>query len=373
MGGKVELRASRAALLPALNLGKSAVAKRSTIPILANMLLEVADGRLRVVGTDLDAELSTSIEVTHAGSGAFTVPAATLHDAVRKLPDGADVTITADQANAVIASGRSRFTIPTLPADDYPRLEARDLPHAFALASTTLKTMLDTVGFAVSSEETRYYLNGILLEGDQGALLGVATDGHRLARYAAADVDTGDMPKIIVPRQTLPLLASLCEEKGDVQVSLSETKIRFEIAGRVLVSKLVDGTYPDYRRVIPSGNANAFNVDRTDLVAALERVTTMGPAKGTAVRATFDSEGTLRLFAKNPDLGEASDEIACDCLDGETVEVGFSGRYALDMLGAAACDTITFRLADAGAPMLVKPTAGDGADTALFVLMPMRI
>lgn len=370
---QLSFNVSRAALLPALGLGKSAVAKRSTIPILLNMLLEVADGRLRVVGTDLAAELSTSIEVSHAGSGAFTLPAGTLHDAVRKLPDGAEVTITVDRLNAVVAAGRSRFTIPVLPAGDYPRLDAKSLPHAFSLPTTTLRALLDTVSFAVSTEETRYYLNGILLEAYQGALNGVATDGHRLSRLAVPELIAHDMPKIIVPRQTLPLLASLCEEKGDVQISLSETKIRFETAGRVLVSNLVDGTYPDYRRVIPTGNANAFAVDRADLAAALERVTTMGSTKGTAVRATFDKEGTLRLFARNPDLGEAEDEIACDCLDGETVEVSFSGRYALDMLAAAACETITFHLADAGAPLLVKPTAGDGADTALFVLMPMRV
>nr|WP_295465284.1 DNA polymerase III subunit beta [Mesorhizobium sp.] len=366
----VSFKAPRSTLLPALALAKNAAAKRTTIPILSNLLVDVSAGRATIVGTDLDAELSSSIDVANEGSGAFTVPAAILHDAVRKLPDGVEVQISATDRNATVVSGRSRFTLPLLPAGDFPRLSAGSLDHGFTLAAEMVRKIVDRIGFAVSTEATRVYLNGIFFEEHGGAVHAVATDGHRLARLTLPHVSGADgMASIIVPREALPLVSTLAEGKGDVRIDLSETKISFECAGRALVSKLVDGTFPDYRRVIPTGNANVFTLDRAAFAAALDRVMTMGPAKGSAVRAAFN-DGALKISTRNQESGEAEDEIECIQDEGDAVEIGFSGRYALDILSAVDCENVRIKLGDAGSPILVEPV---GDDDTLFVLMPMRV
>lgn len=369
---KIQFTATRAALLPAFDAVKKAVARKATIPVLSNLLVEVSGGRATLVGTDLDAEASTAIDVGGATDGAFTLPFSTFSDAVRKLPDGAEVQVSTDGARATIVSGRSRFTLPVLPASDFPRFSGGSYSHSFALASTRLSAILDRVRFAVSTEETRYYLNGIFLEApaEGGQLIAVATDSHRLARVTLDAPDGADgMPSIILPRTTLDLLEPFVKAKGDIAVSLSDTKIRFEADGTVLVSKLVDGTFPDYRRVIPTGNGTIYTVERAALAASLDRLMTMHTARGTPIKAAFDG-GALALATTNPDSGEASDEVACEQVAGDAIEIGFNGRYTMDMLGATEAERIRFRLGDPGSPMMVEPV---DQDDTMFVLMPMRV
>lgn len=371
----------RATLLPALAATQKVVEKRNTIPILGNLLFAAEAGRLTIVATDLDIE--ASVTVGCAGDmAAVTLPAHTLHDAVRKLPDGCDVQIAHDGANATVSAGRSRFRLPVLPAGDFPRMAAGGYGHAFALPAASLKRMLDTIRFAVSTEETRYYLNGIYWHHDADAaggprLTAVATDGHRLAMIALpAPEGAADMPGIIVPRRTCDLLKDVAARKGNVSIELSEVRIRFaapegdggpELA---IVSKLIDGTFPDYRRVVPASHANRFEVDGAALRSAVDRVATITPSTGgRSVRFAFSAQA-LVLQAVNPDAGEATDEVTIASAEGDPVEIGFNGRYCLELLAAAPEGTIRFHLADAGAPARIEPAA---APDTVFVLMPMRI
>lgn len=370
----------RAILLPALAAARSAVEKRNTIPILGNVLLSAAAGRLSLVATDLDIEVS--VTVACAGDiEAVTLPAHTLHDAVKKLPDGCDVQIDHDRTNATISAGRSRFRLPVLPAADFPRMATGGYDHAFALPASSLKRMLDTTRFAVSTEETRYYLNGIYWhhqdEAEGAQLVTVATDGHRLAMIALpAPEGAAGMPGIIVPRRTCDLLKDVAARKGDLSVSVCESRIRFDApAGQdgpdlSIASKLVDGTFPDYRRVVPASHPNRFDVDGAALRGAVDRVSTIASGiKGSAVRFAFSGEG-LDLRAFNPDAGEATDQVSIAAAEGSAVEIGFNGRYCVELLNACPEGDIRFSLGDAGAPARVEPAA---APDTVFVLMPMRI
>ena len=367
----------RAALLPALAMAKKAVQSRNTIPILANLMIEVDNGRLTLTGSDLDVEITTTIACAGAKKLAVTLPAGILHDAVRKLPDGAEIAITIDGGNARGVAGRALFTMPILPASDFPHISAGDLPHGFALAGPVLARILGTVAFAVSSEETRYYLNGIYLHAADDKLKAVATDGHRLSMLALdlPDGATG-MPGVIVPRRTVDLLKDFAGDKDKVQVALSVSRIRFAIAGedgaeRVsMTSKLIDGTFPDYTRVVPERHANSFVLAREALAKAIDRVVTISAgAKGSAVKFGFAPDA-LKLSAHNADVGDAEDEVKVDKGEGEPVEIGFNGRYCLDMLAATSVERATFYIGDAGDPARVEPE-DDGAAT--FVIMPMRV
>lgn len=366
----------RASLLPALADAVKAADKRGTIPILQNVLVYAADDRLTLAATDLDVEIRASAPC--AGSIApFTAPAALLHDAVRKLPESATVTIEADASNATVVSGRSRFRLPVLPASDFPELSPGDMPSNFRLAPADLAKMIATVRFAVSSEEARYYLNGIHWHVDTaiggGDLIAVATDGHRLSRLSWPLPDGADgMRSIILPRRAIDLLKPLTEGKEPVEVSTSEWKARFVAGDVTLTTKLIDGTFPDYQRVIPAADANpmAFTLAKAALHAAVDRVVTISAGKGSAVKFAFGAEA-VRLTAQNPDTGTAEDEVTLAApAAGESIEVGFSGRYLLDMLAACPSETLTFRLADAAAPARIEP---EGAPDLTFVLMPMRV
>jgi len=367
---------AREALLPALALVTKAVERRSTIPILQNTLILQDKDALTIVGSDLDTEIRVRV-AAHAPDGAgFTVNASTLHDAVRKLPDGVEIGLAVD-ANAVsVTAGRAKFRLQTLPAADFPAMATGDLPHAFTLSATTLARMIDAVDFAISTEETRYYLNGIHWHADGDQLACVATDGHRLARLRTPlPGDPDRMPGIIIPRRAVGLIRSLIGDKpaGDIAIQMSDTKIMFaDAAGRTLLSKLIDGTFPDYRRVIPTGNDNSFVLDRVALTAALDRVMTMATGKGSAVKMSFDATGgPLSMATTNPDSGSATDEVSIDECEGATVEIGFNGKYALEMLAAVTADKVRFRLGGPGDPAIAEPV-GDG-EQPLFVLMPMRV
>ncbi len=360
-------------LLTALGHVQSVVERRSTIPILSNVLAQAADGGLRLTATDLDIEVVETTKAEIAEEGALTAPAHLLHDIVRKLPDGAQLRIEQhDPDKLAIVTGRSRFILPVLPPEEFPDLAAGEASHEFAIAPEDLKYLIESTRFAISTEETRYYLNGIYFHhvGDGGLLRAVATDGHRLARAeVSAPSGCEDMPGVIVPRKTvLELVRLLDAADGDIAVALSESKIRFSIDGVLLTSKLIDGNFPDYERVIPVANERRLEVDTRLFAQAVDRVSTVSSEKGRAVKLAI-SEDRVMLSVNNPEGGSAEEELAA-VYSAEPLEIGFNSRYLLDIISQFTGDTTLFLLNDSASPTIVRD-AGD--ERAIYVLMPMRV
>jgi DNA polymerase-3 subunit beta len=281
---------------------------------------------------------------------------------------------SSDRAVLAVRAGRSRFTLQTLPESDFPDLAAGDMTHKFALAGADLKRLIDKTQFAISTEETRYYLNGIYLHvagsGKSQTLRAVATDGHRLAQTdLPVPAGAAGMPGVIVPRKTVTEVQRLIEDSGaEVGIELSSAKIRFSIGDVVLTSKLIDGTFPDYARVIPSGNDKELVVDKKDFEAAVDRVSTVSSERGRAVKLSL-SGGKLILSVTNPDSGSATEEIEVD-YDGDPIDIGFNSRYLLDIAGQLDGEVAVLRLADPGSPTLIEDKDAKGS---LYVLMPMRV
>ncbi len=366
----------RSTLLSSLNHVHRVVERRTTIPILSNVLLRADGDELHLKATDLDLEISEKTAAVVEQAGASTVPAHMFYDIVRKLPEGAEVMIAtdADGAAMTLSSGRSRFKLQALPDTDFPDITAGEFSHSFALPATELKTLIDRTQFAISTEETRYYLNGIYLhavEDDGNAMLrAVATDGHRLARAQIAAPDGCEgMPGIILPRKAVGEIQRLVEDPdGSVQVELSDAKIRLTIGTVVVTSKLIDGTFPDYDRVIPSGNDRELVMDRASFASAVDRVSTVSSERGRAVKLAL-SEGQIVLSVNSPDSGSATEELAVG-YQSEDMEIGFNSRYLLDISNQLSGDDTIFMLADAGSPTLIRDAAESGA---IYVLMPMRV
>jgi DNA polymerase-3 subunit beta len=366
----------RAALLRALGHVHRVVERRTTIPILANVLISAKGGMLLLKATDLDLEITEKVAAETAQEGATTLPAHTLYDIVRKLPEGAQVSLemTGEQGQLLLRSGRSRFQLQCLPESDFPDVTSGEFSHKFVLAPLDLKKLIEKTQFAISSEETRYYLNGIFLhtidvEG-RVMLRAVATDGHRLARVEMpAPSGSAGMPGVILPRKAVVEIQRLIEDaQGEVAIELSANKMRFSFGEVVLTTKLIDGTFPDYARVIPSGNDKRLTIERDAFTKAVDRVSTISSERGRAVKLAL-SEGKLVLSVTNPDQGSAVEELEAD-YDGPPLDVGFNARYLLDIAQQLDSDTALFRLADPGSPTLVQDR--DGA-SALYVLMPMRV
>jgi DNA polymerase III subunit beta len=366
----------RAALLRSLGHVHRVVERRTTIPILSNVLLRAGDEGLRLKATDLDIEVTETIPAEVAQAGATTVPAHVIYDIVRKLPEGAQVSLESagDAGQMVIRSGRSRFALQALPESDFPDLAAGDLPFRFELKPKDLKRLIDKTQFAISTEETRYYLNGIFLhtlEQDGGIVLrAVATDGHRLARVQmAAPQGSQGMPGVIIPRKAVAEVQKLVEDGEEaVTLELSSVKVRFTFGGVVLTSKLIDGTFPDYQRVIPSGNDKLLAVERESFAKAVDRVSTISSERGRAVKLAL-SDGRLTLSVNNPDSGSATEELEVD-YEANALDIGFNARYLLDITAQLDGDEALFRLADPASPTVIQDREGS---TALYVLMPMRV
>ncbi|QFU14721.1 DNA polymerase III subunit beta [Microvirga thermotolerans] len=366
----------RAALLKALGHVHRVVERRNTIPILSNVLLRAEEGTLRLKATDLDIEVTETIPADITDAGSTTVPAYVIYDIVRKLPEGAQVSLETpgDAGQMQIRSGRSRFMLQALPESDFPDLAAGELPHRFTLPAADLKRLIEKTQFAISTEETRYYLNGIFLHtldvSGAPVLRAVATDGHRLARVEMpAPKGSEGMPGVIVPRKAVAEIVKLVEDGSEnVTVELSSAKIRLTFDGVVLTSKLIDGTFPDYQRVIPSANDKLLTVERADFAKAVDRVSTISSERGRAVKLALN-DGRLTLSVNNPDSGSATEEIEVD-YDSAPIDIGFNARYLLDITAQLDGDTALFKLADPGSPTVVQDREGA---SALYVLMPMRV
>jgi DNA polymerase-3 subunit beta len=366
----------RGELLRALGHVTSVVERRTTIPILSNVLLKASGQALELKATDLEREVIEEAKAEVAAAGAVTVPAHMLHDIVRKLPEGSQVDIRrdADKERLTLAAGQARFSLQTLGPEDFPDLNAGDLGVTFEIAAKDLKRLIDKTRFAISTEETRYYLNGIFLHVAESAkkpvLRAVATDGHRLAQADLPRPKGSDgMPGVIVPRKTVHELHRLIEESAEtVTISVSQAKVRFEIGAVTLTSKLIDGTFPDYGRVIPQGNDKELKVENADFMSAVDRVSTIASERGRAIKLNLGSN-KLVLSVNNPEGGSATEEIAVSYA-AAPLEIGFNARYLLDIAGQLEGEEARFLLADPGSPTMIR----DGADdTALYVLMPMRV
>lgn len=374
----------RAQLVRSLTHVHRVVERRNTIPILSNVLIRAESGELKLKATDLDLEVSEAVPAMVEEAGGTTVPAHMFYDIVRKLPDGAQVELAtrADGATLDIRSGRSKFALQMLPEQDFPDLTAGTFTHRFVLPAAELKRLVDRTWFAISTEETRYYLNGIYfhavpIAGDL-RFRAVATDGHRLAQAEmVAPHGCEGMPGVIVPRKTVGEIQKLVDAPdAEVTVELSDSKIRLTFAGKgedaaagiVLTSKLIDGTFPDYGRVIPQANDKELKVDRDEFAAAVDRVSTISSERGRAVKLTV-GDGRLVLSVTNPDSGSATEELAVE-YDDEPLDIGFNSRYLLDIASQLETDTAVFRLADPGSPTLIQDL---GSQNALYVLMPMRV
>ena len=361
----------RATLLKSLGHVQSVVERRNTIPILSNVLIEARDdGSLRLMATDLDLQVDESVPANVSQAGATTVSAHTLFDIVRKLPEGSQVDLTAAEGKMQIVAGRARFNLSTLPRDDFPVIAEGELPTRFELPAATLRQIIEKTRFAISSEETRYYLMGIFLHVVEEQLRAAATDGHRLARITVPRPDGADgMPDVIVPRKAVAELYRLLEElEGTVEVSLSPTKIRFGLGSAILTSKLIDGTFPDYNRVIPTANDKLLKLDPKSFSAGVDRVSTIASEKTRAVKMSLDRD-KVTLSVTSPENGVATEELPAD-YGSDGLEIGFNARYLLDILGEIDGDTVEVHLADAAAPTLLRES---DKSNALYVLMPMRV
>jgi DNA polymerase-3 subunit beta len=337
----------RATLLKCLGHVQSVVERRNTIPILSNVLIEAQDsGGLRLMATDLDLQINEMVEAQVDQPGATTVSAHTLFDIVRKLPEGSQVELSAAEGKMQVNAGRARFNLATLPRDDFPVIAEGDLPTRFELPAATLRQIVDKTRFAISTEETRYYLNGIFLhvsDEAQPLLKAAATDGHRLARVTVPrPAGSEGMPDVIIPRKCVGELRKLLDE--------------------------VDGTFPDYTRVIPTANDKLLRIDPRSFEEGVDRVATIASEKTRAVKMALDRD-KVTLSVTSPENGTAAEDVPAD-YSADGFEIGFNARYLLDILGQMEGDQVEVHLADAAAPTLLREN--DKA-SALYVLMPMRV
>jgi len=355
------------------------VERRNTIPILSNILIDARDaGMLKVVATDLDLQVVENMPVASVETrGATTVSAHLLHDIVSKLPKGSQVSLETIDDRMEIRAGRSRFKLPTLPYDDFPNIVEGDLTTSFELPAKVLAQLIDHTSFAISKEETRYYLNGIFLhvaDDDTPVLKAAATDGHLLARFVIARPDGADgMPDVIVPDKAVTELRKLLQDSmdGSVQIDLSASKVRFMLGGEggvVLTCKLIDGTFPDYSRVIPTGNDKILKVDPKSFFEGVDRVATVATEKTRAVKVSLEAD-KVTLSVISPDSGTASEELAAD-YSSEAMAIGFNVKYLKDILSHINGNIVELHMADPGAPTLIRK---DGRTSDLYVLMPLRV
>jgi DNA polymerase-3 subunit beta len=366
----------RAALLKALGHVQSVVERRNTIPILSNVLLSAERGGVSFAATDLDMEIVDFADAQVETPGQITAPAHTLYEIVRKLPEGADVELryTGDDPRLQVSAGRSKFNLPVLPAGDFPVMSSDGFSARITLDTGDLIRLIDKTRFAISTEETRYYLNGLYVhtvgEGAAAKFRAVATDGHRLAlaEMTAPEGAVG-APGVIVPRKTVQEARRLLEDAGEaVELQLSASKIRFEFGRASLTSKVIDGSFPDYMRVIPRDNDKSLTVDIAVFASAVDRVATISAEKSRSVKMAIEP-GKIVLTVRNMEAGQAVEELEAE-YDRDSFEIGFNARYLLDVAGQIQGEAAEFRFADPASPTLVLDASDAGVQ---YVLMPLRV
>lgn len=375
----------RAALLRSLSHVQSVVERRTTIPVLSNVLLTAAGDKLSLTATDKDLEIVEAVPATVVRAGSITAPAHTLYEIVRKLPDGTQIVLdySGDSSQLILRSGRSQFKLGCLPIDDFPQMSGGDLHHRFEIAAADLRSLIDRTRFAISTEETRFYLNGIYFHASRTVIPGtvpgacdlpvlraVATDGHRLARVEIPLPEgAANIPGVIIPRKTVIEVRKLIDEAAaSIEISLSETKIRFAFDTVTVVSKLIDGTYPDYERVIPLGNDKIMDVKAKTFAASVDRVATLTTEKSRAIKLSL-KHNTATLSVTSPEAGSATEELEVK-YNGPPLDIGYNSRYLMEIAQQISGDEARFIIADAAAPTIVRDVS-DGS--VLYVIMPMRV
>ncbi len=366
----------RAVLLKTLSHIQSIVEKRNTIPVLSNVRIEAMGDGVSFKATDMDTEITEIVDAKIAETGATTAPAHMMYDIVRKLSDGAEVEIVFpdEKGQLSIASGRSKFALSTIGAEDFPVISAEKLPIMFNVAREELKDIIDRTQFAVSTEETRYNLNGIYMhaknEGSTKVLRIVATDGHRLACVETPLAEGAEkVSGIIIPRKTVAEVRKLLDDTKaeNIEISVSDNKVRFVLEEVILTSKLIDGTYPDYERVIPTDTDKMLEVSVKGLANAVDRVSVV--AERTRAIKMIVEKGKVIITTTSPDLGSALEEVDAK-YESESLEIGYNFRYLLDILTEIKGENVQFGFSDASSPSVIH----DISDTsAIYVLMPMRV
>ncbi|HQQ64346.1 MAG TPA: DNA polymerase III subunit beta [Pseudomonadales bacterium] len=364
---------SREALLKPLQLVAGVVERRQTLPVLSNVLLVLHEGQLSLTGTDLEVELvgRVAVDEEDAQSGEITVPARKLLDIAKSLPDGATIKFSVENQKVTIKSGRSRFTLSTLPASEFPAVEDGPNTLSFELQQKQMKRLIDAVSFSMAQQDVRYYLNGMLLEIGPDAVRSVATDGHRLALCTLnMPVEGVSSPRqSILPRKgVMELVRFLADGDVPVRVMLGANHLRAQTEDFTFTTKLVDGKFPDYERVLPRGGNNQINADRQELRQAFSRAAILSNEKYRGVRLILEA-GQLTLVANNPEQEEAEETVAID-YSGSSFEIGFNVSYLVDVLNALSSEIVRISLADANSSALIE--SADGSD-ALYVVMPMRL
>ncbi len=372
----MKITIERSNLLNALGHVQSVVEKRTTIPILSNVLLNAGDGVLRLCATDMDLEITDAVEANIVNQGATTVPAHTFYDIIRKLPDESTVELELNDEGTgmTVTCGRSVFKLGCLSRDDFPEMTTNQTSHSFSVPVSLIKDMIDRTKFAISTEETRYYLNGIYMHatsnGEEEVIRAVATDGHRLARFEKPLPEgASGIPGVIIPRKTVQELRKLLDETGeDIKIDLSDKMIRFNFGHIVLTSKLIDGTFPDYERVIPTNNNKVLDVDPKLFTKAVDRVSTIAVEKTRAIKLSIKGT-TMTLSANNAESGSATEEIEVAYDDPAEIDIGFNARYLLDVTQQLG-NSCRMTMEDQASPTIVQ----DNDDpSSLYVLMPMRV
>lgn len=360
----------RDALLKPLQLVSGAVERRHNLPILANLLVEVSNHSLKMTGTDLEVELVGSAEVNgEVQEGRTTVPAKKLLDIVKSLPEQSEIKIEQQENKWLLRSGRSRFSLATLPAEEYPNVESFQPAIEFSLKQGTLKSLIDATQFSMANQDVRYYLNGLLLETEGNVLRAIATDGHRLAlshREIAASLPEN---QVIVPRKGVMELARLLDsEDQDIHIAIGDNAIRATTASAVFTSKLVDGRFPDYRRVLPKGGDKIVLASRNQLKQALLRASILSNEKFRGVRVQLEN-ALLKITANNPEQEEAEEIIDVDYA-GQPLEIGFNVSYLLDVLNGLKADEVRITLSDGNSSALIENHV---EEDSMYVVMPMRL
>ncbi len=365
----MKLSAAREALLRPLQAVIGVVERRQTMPILANVLLVAKDGELSVTATDLEVELVANTEVSVESGGEVTVPGRKLLDICRALPEDAEVSISQSGEKLVLKSGRSKFTLTTLPAAEFPTVEDINAGHSVTVSQAVLGRILEKTHFSMAQQDVRYYLNGLLLETSDNLLRAVATDGHRLALCEVA-LDGGKAPEqqVIVPRKGVLELQRLMSGEGELAIELGTNHVRIQLDGIRFTSKLIDGRFPEYDRVIPQDTSNAMSADRGVFKSALQRTAILSNEKYRGIRLII-REDNMVLQTHNPEQEEAEEELEIE-YSGEEIEIGFNVNYLLDALNAIETDEVSLAVVDGNSSCLIREP---GKDDCKYVVMPMRL
>lgn len=361
----------REQLLKPLLLVTGVVERRQTLPVLANLLIKANENRLEITGTDLEVELVVQCDAQVEQAGEATLPARKLADIWRSLGEGAEVSVAVEGDRAVVRSGRSKFTLATLPAADFPKVPGGEADVSLQLSQKSMGRLIDDVSFAMAQQDVRYFLNGMLLEVDGGHTRAVATDGHRLAMSTCMEANPGVDKRVqaIVPRKGVLELGRLLDGDSEtLDLQLGGNHLRVQSGDYTLTTKLVDGQFPDYEKVIPSDASRHLSGDRETLKNAFQRASILSNEKYRGVRLLIEPE-QLTIQANNPEQEEAEEVVAIE-FNGDNLEIGFNVSYLLDVLNVLKTDGITLSVSDANSSALIE---GNGNDAAVYVVMPMRL